>query len=903
MHWLLQGPPQRLRALRPLLAHAAHTPWRLSAREVHHILAAGWTVSQLVHIVAIVAHTLSLCSLVQGLQLPMEMWAASELPPTLRRALTGAHAHVPCNRLYASSAQACSTDSLDSCHGCNSAKINDYKYIHNSNSSSSGGAVRTNTHASKQRGGIAQVGKTTANIPMKPSLYTHTQNRHGAHDSSRCLAVGGLRERRRGRCRVPRDDDDDDDEEEEDVFADADKDFVTACLSPDAAPLLHALRDKAARHVHGNHRPLRGEPTQAQISELAAFSAASNLCVCTSTEAFCVSDCAARAIHADGDQLHRSHYCSCGCCHNGCCCGNKPDKNTPLLTSALDRRACNSVNMCRPCRDICCPSCRTDNGKDNNDDDDDDALACCSGTGVVARHTCYNRTHEKDENDDVDHEEEEEEEEEAAAGANHTRLPLGKHSLSPIPCRLAMYHHSAGPTRPARTDNPDVHLFTATTTAALVYTRYCGVDHVVSEKRTHRTVTGSGSRHLPHPAPPTGSLWSSRFNWRETGSTLMEQYYPGAALLLTEELDSFTDLTEQLCETDCVSIQTAPTTPTYALASLQMYVMNLLGCMQEGYPYSAINTVLQRPAKWLAQTLTTRPESLCCEDVRQLYRGGGGAETLCAEGVTCTSRASKTRRSVTNTRVMHRRVRRMARFCADLQLHGEDELVLRHVRHSRPLRAWCSRGSVASPSPPSPPRRRRRRRRHEMTCLMRDMHLGSDDADKQVCVVSRAASFAVPAAGGEEGSVSAAGAAAAACTVILCDGKAQTAQNVPCDEAAVRGAQGLCVVSAGALCDVDVDKGADEKKRAWTASSGHGVVTGEDLNSPCTCDGGGMNGAAAEDEAETAGVGDLSEAIESALALQQERAVLLIALATMEARKEALLRLLTHALDDALNEM
>lgn len=142
-----------------------------------------------------------------------------------------------------------------------------------------------------------------------------------------------------------------------------------------------------------------------------------------------------------------------------------------------------------------------------------------------------------------------------------------------------------------------------------VYRLYAGVDNIVSEQR----IKGSSGVYNPH------TLWRSQFTWAEVGSTLMDQYYPGAAPLLNDEIDSFLDVVRQLTEADCVGLKSPEYNPTYAFRSLQLYVLNLLGFMVEDYPYNDINKVLRRPAKWFAQVLTMRPETLTRTDVVRWY--------------------------------------------------------------------------------------------------------------------------------------------------------------------------------------------------------------------------------------------------------------------------------------------
>jgi sestrin 1/3 len=142
-----------------------------------------------------------------------------------------------------------------------------------------------------------------------------------------------------------------------------------------------------------------------------------------------------------------------------------------------------------------------------------------------------------------------------------------------------------------------------------VYRRYAGEDNIVSEQR----IKGSNATANLH------TLWRSQFTWNEVGATLMEQYYPGAATLMSEEVECFYDVVRQLTKADCVGLMSPDYTPSYAFRSLQLYVQNLLGFMVEDYPYNDINKVLRRPAKWFAQVLTMRPETLTRSEVVRWY--------------------------------------------------------------------------------------------------------------------------------------------------------------------------------------------------------------------------------------------------------------------------------------------
>ncbi|CAM38047.1 conserved hypothetical protein [Leishmania braziliensis MHOM/BR/75/M2904] len=142
-----------------------------------------------------------------------------------------------------------------------------------------------------------------------------------------------------------------------------------------------------------------------------------------------------------------------------------------------------------------------------------------------------------------------------------------------------------------------------------VYRRFAGDDNVVSEQRIKGGTTAAN--------PPT--LWRSRFTWNDVGATSMEHYYPGAATLLSEEMECYFDVVRQLTKADCVGLMSPDYDPSYAFRSLQLYVQNLVGFMVEDYSYNDINKVLRRPAKWFAQVLTMRPETLSRSEVVRWY--------------------------------------------------------------------------------------------------------------------------------------------------------------------------------------------------------------------------------------------------------------------------------------------
>ncbi|KAG5507603.1 hypothetical protein JKF63_06552 [Porcisia hertigi] len=190
----------------------------------------------------------------------------------------------------------------------------------------------------------------------------------------------------------------------------------------------------------------------------------------------------------------------------------------------------------------------------------------------------------------------------AGAGGDHAGKSLGCLSPSSPPPHYGgasgfadeTCNRTRAPTPPAHKD---------------VYRRFAGDDNVVSEQR----IRGGAAAGSPQ------TLWRSQFTWNEVGATSMEQYYPGAATLLNEEIECYFDVVRQLTKADCVGLMSPEYSPSYAFRSLHLYVQNLVGFMVEDYPYNDINKVLRRPAKWFAQVLTMRPETLSRSEVLRWY--------------------------------------------------------------------------------------------------------------------------------------------------------------------------------------------------------------------------------------------------------------------------------------------
>ncbi|RNE98449.1 hypothetical protein TraAM80_08759 [Trypanosoma rangeli] len=151
------------------------------------------------------------------------------------------------------------------------------------------------------------------------------------------------------------------------------------------------------------------------------------------------------------------------------------------------------------------------------------------------------------------------------------------------------------------------------------FTRYTGIDGIVSENR----VKGSSNNAF--------TLSHGTFNWHEHGGTVMEQYYPGAATLINNELDAFSAVVRNLNRSDCVGLTTPEYSPSNAFWFLRLYVQNIMGFIPDDYPYNSINKVLRRPAKLIAQSCTMRPETLLGSQMRLWVQTAGDLATASGE--------------------------------------------------------------------------------------------------------------------------------------------------------------------------------------------------------------------------------------------------------------------------------
>lgn len=142
----------------------------------------------------------------------------------------------------------------------------------------------------------------------------------------------------------------------------------------------------------------------------------------------------------------------------------------------------------------------------------------------------------------------------------------------------------------------------------------------------------------PRSQCPSGCLlWSSEFDWKETGVTFMEQYYPGISSLLQEEAESWKDSIYHLTAEECAGLCSPSITPDFAVTSVYTYVLNLLGYVESDYPFSEINKVISRQSKHFAQQMVLKPELLYRSAV--LFNGattsGPSASASSASSLSC----------------------------------------------------------------------------------------------------------------------------------------------------------------------------------------------------------------------------------------------------------------------------
>lgn len=106
-------------------------------------------------------------------------------------------------------------------------------------------------------------------------------------------------------------------------------------------------------------------------------------------------------------------------------------------------------------------------------------------------------------------------------------------------------------------------------------------------------------------------LWSSEFDWQESGVVLMDQYYPHAAGFFLEEGAHWLQVIEGLTPADAAGATLAASvaTPVIAFVAIRNYVMKLLGYITSHYNFEVINSVVRQKAKALAQRMVLAPEN------------------------------------------------------------------------------------------------------------------------------------------------------------------------------------------------------------------------------------------------------------------------------------------------------
>ena len=82
--WLEHGPPEKLAALQPLIALAAHKPWTITAEAIETLTERkGWSMQELAHAMSITSTVLSLCSFCGGVLVSNDVQTDCLLPAFL----------------------------------------------------------------------------------------------------------------------------------------------------------------------------------------------------------------------------------------------------------------------------------------------------------------------------------------------------------------------------------------------------------------------------------------------------------------------------------------------------------------------------------------------------------------------------------------------------------------------------------------------------------------------------------------------------------------------------------------------------------------------------------------------------------------------------------------------------
>lgn len=166
----------------------------------------------------------------------------------------------------------------------------------------------------------------------------------------------------------------------------------------------------------------------------------------------------------------------------------------------------------------------------------------------------------------------------------------------------------------ASNEGSETGVMTTNSSSSTIFMRYTGQDAGEEGDKWR------DSRASPRPLPmtttsamsysPKYSLWSSEFDWQESGVALMDQYYPHAATFFLEESAQWQQGIDSLTSSDAAgaTLPASASTPVLAFLGIRYYVMKLLGYITSHYNFDVINHVVRPKAKAFAQRMVLTPE-------------------------------------------------------------------------------------------------------------------------------------------------------------------------------------------------------------------------------------------------------------------------------------------------------
>lgn len=135
----------------------------------------------------------------------------------------------------------------------------------------------------------------------------------------------------------------------------------------------------------------------------------------------------------------------------------------------------------------------------------------------------------------------------------------------------------------------------------LPFSRFCGVDAIASQPRITRGASNQ-------------SLNEGLFSWQERGGTLVEQYYPQFADLMSSEIASVDSLLRHQDGGSMVR-KNPDMESSHVWRSLRLYLLNLIGIVVDDFQYQNINNILTRGVKTFVQKSSAYPERLTLTDL------------------------------------------------------------------------------------------------------------------------------------------------------------------------------------------------------------------------------------------------------------------------------------------------